>query len=162
MSGRGNYKSPCLLWLSKMVLIDMDNDLSIMELENSFMDDLNELDDWFLQYEYLLAISADMPHISEAERTEEIKVAGCQSNVWLIMDYVDGNIHVRADSEALIIRGIISIVVSLFDGRTPKEIAAYTPRFIKETNIEKQISTDRFRGIHTIINTVQNFAVRCL
>lgn len=140
----------------------MEDDLSIIELENSFIDDLNELEDWFLQYEYLLAISADMPHVSEAERTEETKVHGCQSNVWLIMDYVDGRIRVRADSEALIIRGIISIVVSLFDGRTPKEIVAYTPRFIGATNIEKQISTDRFRGIHTVISTAQNFAAQYL
>ena len=69
--------------------------------------------------------------------------------------------HVRADSEALIVRGIVSIAVSLLDGRTPEEIAAYRPRFVEETNIKRQISTDRFRGIHSVIETIQRFAAQC-
>jgi len=140
----------------------MDDELSIVAVEDSFIDDLNQLEDWFLQYEYLLAISADMPHMAEGERTEQTKVHGCQSGVWLILDYSHGQIHVQADSDALIIRGIISIVVSLLDGRKPEDIVAYTPRFIEETNIKKQISTDRFRGIHSVIQTVQSFASQYL
>lgn len=136
----------------------MDEELSITELENSFIDDLNQLEDWFLQYEYLLAISGDMGNIKDEERTEETMVRGCQAGVWLIVQYSDGIIHVRADSEALIIRGILSIVVSLLDGRTPGEIVTYKPRFIDETNIKEQLSTDRFRNLNSIIGTIQGFA----
>lgn len=139
----------------------MDEKLSIVELEDSYMEDLDQLGDWFLQYEYLLAISADMPHVAEEERTEENKVHGCQSGVWLVLSYSEGRVHVRADSEALIVRGIVSIAVSLLDGRTPEEIAAYRPRFVEETNIKRQISTDRFRGIHSVIETIQRFAAQC-
>ena len=139
----------------------MDEKLSIVELEDSYMEDLDQLGDWFLQYEYLLAISADMPHVAEEERTEENKVHGCQSGVLLVLSYSEGRVHVRADSEALIVRGIVSIAVSLLDGRTPEEIAAYRPRFVEETNIKRQISTDRFRGIHSVVETIQRFAAQC-
>ncbi|MCC8123781.1 MAG: SufE family protein [Oscillospiraceae bacterium] len=138
----------------------MDHTLSLAELEDSYIEDLNTLEDWFLQYEYLLAISADLPHVAQEERTCLTRVRGCQSGVWLVLEYTDGKVGIRADSEALIIRGILSIVVRLLDGRTPEEIVAYCPRFIADTNIGTQISTDRFRGIHTVIETIQGFAAQ--
>ena len=135
--------------------------MTIYQLEDTYIQDLNDLDDWFLQYEYLLAISADMPRIADNERTPERKVPGCQSGVWLILNYQDGCVHIQADSEALIIRGIVSIYVQLLNGRTPKEILGYTPRFIERTNIRKQVSTDRFRGLNYIFSEIRNFAATC-
>lgn len=139
----------------------MDEAMTIEEYENSFISDLNELDDWFLQYEYLLAISAEMPHIPEEERTDKNKVPGCQTGVWLKLSYEDGKVHVLADSVALIVRGIISIAVFLLDERTPKEIISYQPRFISETNISRQVSTDRFNGLHAVIRSIQEYAKNC-
>jgi cysteine desulfuration protein SufE len=135
-----------------------EHDLSIAEAEQSYIDDLNTLEDWFLQYEYLLRISADLPRIPAERRTEEKRVRGCQSGVWLELEYAGGRVLVRADSEALIIRGILSIAVYLLNGRTPEEIAAYAPRYIRETNIKKQISTDRFKGLSSVIDTIKAFA----
>ncbi len=132
--------------------------LSIRELEDTFIEDLNLLHDWFLQYEYLLQISADLPPIPPEQRVESNRVRGCQSGVWLLLNAEDGEIRVCADSDALIIRGILAVIVSLLDGRTPEEICAYHPRFIEETCIKEQISTDRFRGIHAVIKKIQNFA----
>ncbi|MBE6009183.1 MAG: SufE family protein [Lachnospiraceae bacterium] len=132
--------------------------MTIAELEDTFIDDLNMLGDWFLQYEYLLEISTELPKIPETERTDENKVPGCQSGVWLDIRYENGKVLVTADSDALIIRGILSVIVSLLSGRTPEEIVAYVPRFIEETNIKQQISTDRFNGIHSVIKSIQNIA----
>lgn len=139
-----------------------DEELRIPELEQSYIDDLNQLGDWFLQYEYLLAISADMPHVAEEERTEETRVHGCQSGVWLVLEHSEGRIHVRADSEALIIRGMLAIVTGLLDGRSPGEVAAYTPRFLEATALREQISTDRFRGLQSVIRAIRDFASACL
>lgn len=136
----------------------MENTLSISELENTFIEDLNMLGDWFFQYEYLLEISADLPHIPEQEKTEKNRVPGCQSGVWLVLSFEDGKVKVLADSDALIIRGILSIIVSVLDGRTPEEIVKYEPHFIEETNLREQISTDRFRGIQSVIKSIQQFA----
>jgi len=140
----------------------MDEGLTIAQLESTYIDDLNMLDDWFLQYEYLLQISADLPRIPEEERLESNKVKGCQSGVWLLLHEQEGRVRVQADSEALIIRGMLAVIVSLLDGRRPEEIAEYKPRFISETNIKEQISTDRFHGIHEVIRKIQEFAAQQL
>lgn len=136
----------------------MEKTLSISELENTFIEDLNMLDDWFFQYEYLLEISADLPHIPKEKRTEKNRVPGCQSGVWLILSSEKGRVKVLADSDALIIRGILSIIVSVLDGRTSQEIVEYKPRFIEETRLKEQISTDRFQGIQSVIKSIQQFA----
>lgn len=132
--------------------------MTVAQLEDTFIDDLNNLEDWFLQYEYLLEISADMPCVKPEERTPERKVSGCQSGVWIILEFSDGRIRIRAHSDALIVRGIISIYVQLLDGRTPEEVLAFQPRFIEETNIKKQISTDRFRGLNSVLSMIRTFA----
>ena len=132
--------------------------MTIAELEDTFIEDLNMLGDWFLQYEYLLEISTELPKIPEFQRTDENKVPGCQSGVWLDIQYANGKVQVSADSDALIIRGILSVIVSLLSNRAPGEIVAYVPRFIEETNIKQQISTDRFNGIHSVIRSIQKVA----
>lgn len=140
----------------------MEEKMTIAELEDTFIDDLNMLGDWFLQYEYLLEISTELPKIPEEQRTAESKVPGCQSGVWLDLSFTDGRIHVTADSDALIIRGILSVIVSLLDDRLPGEVVAYVPRFIEETNIKQQISTDRFNGINSVIKSIQDLAGKYL
>lgn len=139
----------------------VEKEMSIHELEETFIEDLNMLGDWFLQYEYLLQISAELPKIPEAERSETNRVPGCQSGVWLKLACENGRVYVTADSDALIIRGMLSVIVSLLNDRTPEEICSYQPRFIKETNIRQQISTDRFNGIHSVIESIQTYAAGC-
>lgn len=132
--------------------------MKVEELENTYIDDLNILDDWILQYEYLIQIASDMPRLPREKRRDENKVKGCQSGVWLDLSIENGKIRVNGDSNAMIIRGILSIIVNLLNDRTPEEIVSYQPRFISETNIKKQISTDRFHGIYSVIKTIQNYA----
>ena len=136
----------------------MDKNMTISEVEQTYIDDLNMLNDWFLQYEYLLEISSDMHKIPIEQKTDENKVKGCQSGVWLVLKCVGDKLHVEADSDALIIRGILAIIVGIFDGRSKDEIASFTPSFIEKTNIKKQISTDRFNGINSVMDTIINFA----
>lgn len=136
--------------------------MTVQELEQTYIDDLNTLDDWMLQYDYLLQISAGMPKILDEEKTDENKVPGCQSGVWLKMHEKCGKIYITADSDALIIRGILSIAVGILNERTPEEIAAYNPRYIEETNIKKQISTDRFQGMNSVIDKIKQYAQNIL
>ena len=136
----------------------MQNTPEISQLEDTYIEDLNMLGDWFLQYEYLLELSSELPHIPEKERNEKNKVHGCQSGVWLIMYMKDGKLHLEADSDALIVRGILAIIISLLNDRNIREIITYHPRFISETGLKEQISTDRFQGIMEVIKKIQNFA----
>lgn len=136
----------------------MEETLTIQQLEDTYIEDLNMLGDWFMQYEYLLEISAELPKIPEENRSEENKVHGCQSGVWLNLSMEKEKVHVLADSDALIIRGMLAVIVSLLDQRTPQEIISYKPRFLEETNLKQQISTDRFQGINSVITTIQQYA----
>ncbi|MGN1001144.1 MAG: SufE family protein [Oscillospiraceae bacterium] len=136
----------------------MEENLTLLEMEDSFIRDLNELGDWFLQYEYLLAISGELPHIPAEERTEDRRVQGCQSGVWLKLSCREGRIRVLADSDPLIIRGLLAIIVFTLDGRAPEEVASYEPRFLTATGLQKQISVDRFNGINSVISTIKDFA----
>ena len=136
----------------------MEETLTIQQLEDTYIEDLNMLGDWFMQYEYLLEISAELPKIPQENRSEENKVHGCQSGVWLKLSMEAGKVHVLADSDALIIRGMLAVIVSLLDQRLPQEILSYEPRFLEETNLKQQISTDRFQGINSVITTIQQYA----
>lgn len=132
--------------------------MTIAELEKTYIDDLNMLEDWFLQYEYLLEISSDLPKFSEKDKTDANKVKGCQSGVWLNLSNQGDIVSVKADSDTLIIRGILAIIVGIFDGQDKNEISTFEPSFIEETNIKNQISTDRFNGIYSVIKTIKNYA----
>lgn len=136
--------------------------MTIAELEQTYIDDLNTLGDWFLEYEYLLRIAKDLPALREGEHTDANKVKGCQSGVWLGLSFENGLVRVRADSDALIIRGMISIIVSLLDDRTPQEILDYRPRYLEETNLSREITQDRFNGMHAVIRSIQDYAQKCL
>lgn len=138
----------------------MEETMTIRQLEDTFIEDLNMLEDWFMQYEYLLEISTELTPIPQEQRTEQNKVSGCQSGVWLLLSCEKGKVKVLADSDALIIRGILAVIVSLLNERSPTEIVAYRPRFIEETNIKNQISTDRFHGINSVIKSIQQFAAQ--
>jgi cysteine desulfuration protein SufE len=104
-------------------------------------------------------MSTGMDKINENEKTENNLVSGCQSKVWLICELRNGRIFIRADSEALIIKGIVGVIVELFSGRTPQEIIEAEIDFIEKTTIKQQISTDRFQGMKSVIERIKQFAV---
>lgn len=130
--------------------------------EQELIDTLNELEDWFLQYEYLVEMTAFMAKLSENEKTESNHVSGCQSNVWLIAEYTDGQVWVRAFSDSLLIRGILAVILSLINGRTPPEIVAWKMRLIETTALKEQLASDRFKGMQTIVAQIKKFATQFL
>ena len=125
-----------------------ESNVSLAEAEQSFIDDFNELEDWFLQYEYLLAFVSDCKTLTSDEHNEENRIKGCQSNAWVVCERSGDKIFVRADADALIIKGILGVMVSLLSGRKYSEVKGYSPRFLDETALKDQLSTDRFRGMH--------------
>lgn len=134
--------------------------MTIREQEQNFIDDFNELNDWFLQYEYLIELTCGMQELEKDKRTERTRVAGCQSGVWLEMEIQDGTVLVRAYSDALIIKGMLAVIASLLSGRRAEEIAAYEMRFVDETPLKEQMSTDRFKGMSAVVNAIKDFARR--
>lgn len=132
------------------------NDIAAAEQE--FINTLNELEDWFLQYEYLVEMTAFMAKLDEVEKTEVNRVSGCQSHVWLVSEYTDGQVRVRAFSDSLLIRGILALILFLVNGRTPLEVAAWEMRLIEATALKEQLASDRFKGMQAVVARIKEFA----
>lgn len=126
--------------------------------EQEMIATFNELEDWFLQYEYLLEMTAFMPALKAAAKTDANRVPGCQSNVWLVLEYAAGRIEVKAFSDSLLIRGILALIVSLINGRTPAEITTWNMRLLNDTALKEQLAHDRFKGMDAVAARIKAFA----
>lgn len=134
--------------------------MTIQEQEDRLVEEFNTLGDWFSQYEYLLTFAAELPSIDASERTDSRRIPGCQSGVWLWLEMLDNSrIHVRIESDSLILKGILALYVLLFDGRHLDEIMGFQSSLIQRTALKEQLSTDRFRGVQSVIGIIQKFAV---
>lgn len=135
---------------------------SIEEEQREFIADFNELEDWLIQYNALLEITSRMEPLRAEEKVNSNRVYTCKAKLWLIMEHRNGKVYLRADSESLIVKGIVGVIVALLNDRTPREIRKADIRFIDETNIAQQISTDRYQGMYTIIHKIKQFADKYL
>ncbi|MEQ3363371.1 SufE family protein [Raoultibacter massiliensis] len=132
---------------------------SIDEEQQLVIDELNSLGDVFGQYTYLLELSATLPVLSDEEKSACTLVGGCQSQVWLLVSKKDdGTVGIRADSDTLIVRGILSLMVSLLDGRTACEIRAANIAFIEKTDLKAAFSDDRLNGFTSICATIKTLS----
>lgn len=131
---------------------------SIAAQEAAFISDFNELDDWFLQYEYLVELTALMEPLTAEEKNPVNKVAGCQSNIWLVLEHDSDILKIRAHSDSLLIRGILAVLVALLNDRACAKILDYEMRFIECTTLKNQLSTDRFKGMALVLQHIKDFA----
>ena len=133
--------------------------MSIKETEQQIVDEFSLFTDWLDKYEYLIDLGRSLPIIKESGRDEKSLIKGCQSRVWLAADYSDGKIWFTADSDAIITKGIISLLVRVFPGRTPQEIIDADLNFIKEIGLEENLSPTRANGLLSMIKQIKFYAV---
>lgn len=131
---------------------------SIERRQQEFIELFNELDDWLLQYELLLQAAGEMSPYPHRHKSEAYLVSGCQSKAWLYCTCEDDVMRIYADSEALIIKGMIGTVIEMVDGSSPREISDTTIDFIEKTVLREQITVDRFNGMQSVIACIQDFA----
>jgi cysteine desulfuration protein SufE len=132
---------------------------SIKEIEQQIIEEFSIYDDWLDKYEYLIELGKSLPQITENRRLETNLINGCQSRVWLAADYVEGKIVFTADSDAIITKGIISLLIRVFSGRTPKEIIDADLNFIKEIGLEQNLSPTRANGLLAMIKKIKFYAM---
>ena len=133
---------------------------SISDLQEEFIRDFNELGDWMFQYSSLLELIPDMKPLRPEEKNDTTLIHGCQAKLWIVIGYDPETelVSVRADSDALIVKGITAVIVALFDERHPEEILEAKMDFLERTPLKEQISTDRFRGMQMVISRIRDFA----
>jgi len=133
--------------------------MTIKEVEQQIIDEFSVFTDWLDKYEYLIELGKSLPLIDEKRKTDENLIRGCQSKVWLAADYVDGKIYFTADSDAIITKGIISLLIRVFSGRTPKEILDADLNFIKEIALQDNLSPTRSNGLVSMIKQIKLYAL---
>jgi cysteine desulfuration protein SufE len=122
------------------------------------IEDFSMYDEWLDKYEYLIDLGKKLEAYPEEEKVDEKLIKGCQSRVWLDYELRDGRLWFRADSDAIITKGIISLLISVYSGRTPAEIAADDFSFIDEIGLKENLSPTRSNGLVSMIATIRAVA----
>lgn len=133
--------------------------MSIKEVEQQIVEEFSVFTDWLDKYEYLIELGRSLPIIKDSGKEDRNLIKGCQSRVWLAADYSDGKIWFTADSDAIITKGIISLLIRVFSGRAPQEIIEADLAFIKEIGLEQNLSPTRANGLLSMIKQIKFYAV---
>lgn len=137
----------------------MQENKSLQEAENEVVDTFSMYDEWLDKYEYLIYLGKNLEAYPEECKTEDKLIKGCQSRVWLDYKVQDGRIYFKADSDAIITKGIISLLISVYSGRTPEEIASSDFGFIEKIGLKENLSPTRANGLASMIATIKAVAL---
>ena len=131
---------------------------SLQEVKNEVIETFSMYEEWLDKYEYLIDLGKSLEPYPESARTEEHLIKGCQSRVWLDSRVQDGKLYFSADSDAIITKGIISLLTGVYSGRTPQEIAADDFSFIDQIGLKENLSPTRANGLGSMIETIRRIA----
>lgn len=131
---------------------------TLAEIKEEVIDSFSMYDEWLDKYEYLIELGKNLDSYPEEEKTEEKLIKGCQSRVWLDSKVEDGNIYFSADSDAIITKGIISLLISVYSGRAAAEIASDDFKFIENIGLKENLSPTRANGLVSMISTIKRIA----
>lgn len=133
--------------------------MSIKELQDEIIADFDMFGDWMEKYEYIIQLGKDLPLIEEQYKTDENLIRGCQSRVWLHADYQDGIISFTADSDALITKGLVSLMIGVLSGHSPKEIVDAEIYFIDAIGLRSHLSPTRSNGLLSMLKQIKLYAL---
>ena len=131
---------------------------TITAIQQEIIDDFAELSDWEDRYQYMIELGQALPPLAEAYKTEENLVRGCQSKVWLWAYEREGKIYFEADSDAIITRGLVGLLVKVWSGQSAEDILGSTLFFIAETNLQSHLSSTRSNGLMEMIKKMKGYA----
>lgn len=134
--------------------------MTLEEKKQEVIDDFSMYDEWLDKYEYLIELGKNLDSYPEASKTDDKLIKGCQSRVWLDWKVQDGKIFFMADSDAIITKGIISLLISVYSGRTAQEIAGDDFSFVGEIGLKENLSPTRANGLVSMISTIKNVAAQ--
>ncbi len=133
--------------------------MSINEIQDEIIEEFSGLDDWMDRYQLLIDLGNEQEPLDEQYKTESNLIDGCQSRVWLQADYEDGIIHFSAESDALIVKGIVSLLIRVLSDHTPKEILDAELYFIDEIGLKEHLSPTRSNGLLAMIKQIRSYAL---
>ena len=133
--------------------------MTINEAQDEIIGEFSVFDEWLDKYEYLIELSGSLPAIGEEHRNEQFLIRGCQSRVWVDAELRDGKIYFTADSDAIITKGIIALLIRGLSGRTPQEIVDSDLYFIDRIGLRENLSPTRANGLLAMIKQMKLYAL---
>jgi cysteine desulfuration protein SufE len=133
--------------------------MTLNEVQDRIVEDFSMFDDWMDRYQQLIELGKDLPPIDEKKRTESYLIKGCQSKVWLDAELKDGKIYFTADSDAIITKGIVALLIQVLNERTPKEILDVDLYFIDKIGLKENLSPTRSNGLVAMVKQMRMFAL---
>lgn len=132
---------------------------TIQEIQDEIIAEFSDFEDWLDRYQLLIDLGSEQEPLSDEYKTDNNLIEGCQSRVWLQADYVDGKVHFRAESDAMIVKGIVSLLIKVYSGRTPDEILDTEPRFVEAIGLKEHLSPTRSNGLLAMIKQMKLYAL---
>jgi cysteine desulfuration protein SufE len=132
---------------------------NIEEVESEIVEEFSLFDSWDEKYEYIIDLGKKLEPLEAEYKVDENRVRGCQSTVYLVADYKDGKIWFRADSDAVIVKGLISMLIRVLSGHTPEEIVEAKLDFIREIGMMSHLAQTRSNGLLSMVKQMKNYAL---
>lgn len=132
---------------------------TINELQDEVVEEFSDFDDWMDKYQMLIDLGNDLETLDDKYKTEQNLIDGCQSRVWVQCDYTDGKLVFTADSDALIVKGIIALLIQVLSGHTPKEILDADLYFIDQIGLRDHLSPTRSNGLLAMVKQIKAYAL---
>ncbi|HLQ99701.1 MAG TPA: SufE family protein [Sphingobacterium sp.] len=133
--------------------------MTINEIQDELIEEFAFFEDWMEKYEYIIQLGKELPLIDDKYKTEEYRIKGCQSQVWLRPDVEEGLVHFKADSDALITKGLVSLMVKVLTNHSPKEIAESELYFIDKIGLKEHLSPTRANGLLSMVKQMKLYAM---
>lgn len=133
--------------------------MTINELQDRVIEEFSEFDDWMDKYGLLIDLGNALPELDEKYKNESNLIEGCQSRVWLQADYADGIITFQGESDAVIVKGIVSLLISILSGHTPEEILEADLYFIEKIGLKEHLSPTRSNGLVAMVKQMRMYAL---
>lgn len=132
--------------------------MSINEIQDELIEDFSFFDDWMAKYEYIIQLGKELPLIDERFKQDEYLIKGCQSKVWLHAGHEAGKVVFTADSDAIITKGLVALMVKVLSGHTPREIVASDLYFIDQIGLQEHLSPTRANGLLSMVKQMKLYA----
>ena len=137
----------------------MSNQKSIQEIEQEIVEEFSLFDSWDDKYEYIIDLGKRLAPLEDQYKVDENKVRGCQSTVWLVADYKQGKIFYKAESDAVIVKGLISMLIRVLSDHSPDAIIEAKLDFIKQIGMTTHLAQTRSNGLLAMVKQMKNFAL---
>lgn len=133
--------------------------MTINDRQDEIISEFEDLDDWMDRYQMLIDMGSEQPPLDERYKTEQNLIDGCQSRVWLQADFDGEHMHMQAESDALIVKGIVALLIRVMDGATPQEILDADLYFIDRIGLREHLSPTRSNGLVAMVRQIRAYAL---